>query len=403
MSTNPTCSSNSDTLPNMENNFSYKIVGSIALAHLLNDVIQAILPSIYPLLKSNYELSFGEIGWIAMTYQFTASLLQPWVGLYTDKHYNPYLLPIGMIWTLIGIVALAFSQSYPLLLASAALMGVGSAIFHPEASRIARLASGGKFGTAQSAFQVGGNAGSALGPLIASLIILPRGQSAISWLSLSAISAIFILYRISLWRLNNSQKFLTAKLTSVASKYSRNEIIKALSVIAILMFAKFIYIGSFTNYFTFYLIERFQLTPEKSQIYLFFFLGSIALGTFVGGPAGDRLGRKMIIWISFLGVAPFALMLPHANLFWTGILAVVIGLVMSSAFAALVVYAQEIIPGRVGMISGVMFGLMFGIGGIGAAALGNLADIYSVTWLYQAVSFLPLLGLVTALLPKSKV
>lgn len=385
--------------PSGQQKFVLKIVGAVALAHLLNDMIQAVLPSIYPMLKAKYDLSFAEIGWIAMVYQLTASLLQPWVGLYTDKHPKPYLLPSGMIFTLIGILALATSNSYPMLLVSSAIIGIGSSTFHPEASRIARLASGGKLGTAQSTFQVGGNTGSAIGPLIASTVILKTGQSAVAWLTLAALTAIFVLYRVTLWRLKNSTSHLVQKRSLNCVPVKRSTLVRALAVIGILMFAKFIYIGSITNYFTFYLIEKFGLTARESQFYLFAFLAAVAAGTFVGGPIGDRIGRKAVIWISFLGVAPFSLLLPHANLFWTGALAVTIGLVMASAFAALVVYAQEIVPGRVGMVSGMMFGLMFGIGGIGAAALGNLADIYGIVAVYKLVAFLPLLGFATALLP----
>lgn len=379
-----------------------QIVGAVALAHLLNDLIQAVLPAIFPMLKETYHLSFSQIGWVALVYQFTASLLQPWVGLYTDKRPLPYLLPLGMVATLIGIVLLALASSYTGLLLSAAVVGVGSAAFHPEASRVARMASGGRFGTAQSAFQVGGNTGSAIGPLVASAIILPFGQTAVGWLVFVAIAAIWVLFFVTRWRLQHAPALATSAAANAASPYSRGTVTRALSVIAVLMFAKFIYIGAFTNYFTFYLIERFDLTARESQFYLFCFLAAVAAGTFAGGPVGDRIGRKAVIWISFLGVAPFALLLPHANLFWTAALAITIGLIMSSAFAALVVYAQEIIPGRVGMVSGVMFGLMFGIGGIGAAGLGSLADAYGIVWVYQICAFLPLLGLFTALLPQSR-
>jgi len=378
----------------------FQIVGAIALAHLLNDLIQAVLPAIYPMLKTKYHLTFGQIGLIAMVYQFTASLLQPWVGLYTDKHPKPYLLPLGMIATLLGVVGLALSHSYETLLCASAIVGIGSATFHPEASRIARMASGGRFGTAQSAFQVGGNTGSALGPLVASAIILPFGQTSVGWLAFVAVAAIWVLFLITRWRLRQPRPAMIAGGQGPAvSPYSRATIIRALTVISLLMFAKFIYIGAFTNYFTFYLIERFGLTASQSQGYLFCFLAAVALGTFVGGPVGDRIGRKAVIWISFLGVAPFALLLPHVGLAMTAILAIVIGLVMSSAFAALVVYAQEIMPGRVGMVSGVMFGLMFGIGGVGAAGLGHLADAHGIVWVYKLCAFLPLLGLVNAFLP----
>ena len=382
--------------------FAVRIVGAAAFAHLLNDLIQAVLPSIYPMLKSDFALSFAQIGWIALIYQVTASLLQPWVGMFTDKHPQPYLLPAGMVVTLVGIALLAFAGSYEMLLVAAAVVGVGSATFHPEASRVARMASGGRFGTAQSAFQVGGNTGSALGPLLTAAVVIPHGQPAIAWFMLAAALAVMVLLRVTGWSVRHGQARLKTFASQQAPGLSRNAMWRAVVVIAVLMFAKFVYIASFTNFFTFYLIEHFGLSVQHSQLYLFVFLAAVALGTFAGGPVGDRIGRKAVIWVSFLGVAPFALALPHANLAWTAVLAVAIGLVMSSAFAALVVYAQEAVPGRVGMVSGVMFGLMFGISGIGAAGLGELADRYGIEWVYQAIAFLPLLGLATALLPATR-
>lgn len=382
--------------------FLLPIVGGAAFAHLLNDMIQAMLPSIFPMLKQSFSLSFGQIGIIALIYQVTASLLQPWIGLYTDKHPKPYLLPSGMGMTFIGIALLATASSYEMLLVAAAVVGVGSATFHPEASRIARLASGGRFGTAQSTFQVGGNTGSAIGPLLTAAIVIPHGQPAVAWFMVVALVAIFVLYRLTIWVRQHG----TAK-AKVLSKghgegLDRSGVIRATSVICVLMFAKFVYIASFTNYFTFYLIERFQLSVQTSQLFLFMFLAAVAAGTFVGGPVGDRIGRKAVIWISFLGVAPFALALPYVGLAGTAILAIVIGLVMSSAFAALVVYAQEAVPGRVGLVSGLMFGLMFGVGGIGAAGLGELADVHGIVWVYGVTSFLPLLGFATAFLPDTQ-
>ncbi|WP_370678371.1 MFS transporter [Comamonas sp. GB3 AK4-5] len=382
--------------------FLLPIVGGAAFAHLLNDMIQAMLPAIFPLLKTNFALSFGQIGLIALVYQVTASLLQPWVGLYTDKHPKPYLLPSGMVMTLIGIALLAVANSYAMLLVAAAVVGVGSATFHPEASRIARLASGGRFGTAQSTFQVGGNTGSAIGPLLAAAIVIPYGQAAVAWFIFAALAAIYVLYRLTLWVKQHGQAKAKGLATSHVQGLDRAGVVRAVAVICVLMFAKFVYIASFTNYFTFYLIERFGVSVQHSQMFLFMFLAAVAAGTFAGGPVGDRVGRKAVIWISFLGVAPFALALPHVGLVWTAVLAVAIGLVMSSAFAAMVVYAQEAVPGRVGMVSGLMFGLMFGIGGIGAAALGDLADTHGIVWVYGLVSFLPLLGLATALLPDTR-
>ncbi len=378
------------------------IVGAAAFAHLLNDLIQAMLPAIFPMLKTQFSLSFSEIGMIALTYQVTASLLQPWVGLYTDKYPKPYLLPSGMMVTLLGIALLATAGSYPVLLLASAVVGIGSATFHPEASRVARMASGGRFGTAQSTFQVGGNTGSAIGPLLAAAIVIPHGQSAVAWFMVAAVVAIAVLFRLTGWTLTHGHAQLKGLARHQKEGLSRSGVIQAVAVICILMFAKFVYIASFTNYFTFYLIQRFGIGVQESQIFLFIFLASVAIGTFAGGPVGDRIGRKAVIWISFLGVAPFALALPYANLFWTAVLASAVGLVMSSAFAALVVYAQEAVPGRVGLVSGLMFGLMFGIGGIGAASLGQLADEYGIVWVYGLTSFLPLLGLATALLPNTR-
>jgi FSR family fosmidomycin resistance protein-like MFS transporter len=382
--------------------FTFRIVGAAAFAHLLNDLIQALLPAIYPMLKAQFSLSFGQIGGIALAYQITASLLQPWIGLYTDKHPKPYLLPAGMTVTLIGIAMLSLAGSYPMLILAACVVGIGSATFHPEASRVARMASGGRFGTAQSTFQVGGNTGSAIGPLLAAAIVVPYGQPAIAWFMLVAMLAIWVLMRITRWTLRHGQAQIRSMAGKQAVGLDRRAVIRAMLVIAVLMFAKFVYIAAFTNYFTFYLIERFGLGVRESQIYLFIFLAAIAAGTFAGGPIGDRIGRKAVIWVSFLGVAPFALALPYANLFWTAMFAIAIGLVMSSAFAALVVYAQEAVPGRVGMVSGMMFGLMFGLGGLGAAGLGQLADARGITWVYHLCSYLPLLGLVTAFLPQTR-
>ena len=376
------------------------IIGAVAFAHLLNDSIQAIVTASYPMLKAEFSLSFTQIGWIAMIYQLTASLLQPWIGLYTDKHPKPYLLPMGMVMTFMGIGLMSVAPSFNVLLVSAAMIGVGSSTFHPEASRIARMASGGKFGTAQSAFQVGGNTGSAIGPLLAAAIIIPYGQHSIGWFMLSAALAVWVLWRVTQWSLKHSAS-KKVSITPIHQRMSRSQIIRALSIIGILMFAKFIYIASISNYFTFYLIERFQLSVQTSQLFLFAFLGAVAVGTFVGGPVGDKIGRKAVVWVSFLGAAPFAVMLPYVGLFWTAMFVMMVGLIMSSAFSALVVYAQEVLPGRVGMVAGIMFGLMFGIGGLGAAGIGHLADSHGIVWVYKLCSYLPLLGLMTALLPKT--
>ena len=379
-----------------------KVVGAVAVAHLLNDLIQAVLPAIYPMLKTNFSLSFAQVGLISLVYQITASLMQPWIGLYTDKHPKPYLLPLGMVVTFSGILLLAFSPNFIVLLMASALIGVGSSTFHPEATRVARMASGGRFGTAQSTFQVGGNTGTAIGPLLAALIIVPFGQHAVAWLIVFALLAIWVLFGVSRWSISHSKKQLAAKAHQVQSKLHGRQLVIALSTICVLMFAKFTYIASISNYFTFYLMHKFQLSLQSAQLHLFAFLAAVALGTFAGGPIGDRIGRKAVIWVSFVGMAPFALMMPHANLFWTTVLSIITGLVLSSAFAAMVVYAQEAVPGRVGMIAGLMFGLMFGVSGIAAAGLGYLADVKGIQWVFGVCSLLPLLGLATFFLPKTQ-
>ena len=379
-----------------------RIIGAVALAHLINDLIQSVLPSIYPMLKANYGLSFAQVGLITLTFQVTASLLQPWVGYYTDRHPNPWLLPLGSICTLIGILMLSMVGSFPMILLASGLIGVGSSTFHPEASRIARLASGGRFGLAQSTFQVGGNTGSAFGPLLAAAIIIPFGQGHIAWFGLIAFLAIGLLYAISRWYRAHLALFKLKAGQKATHGLSKNRVIGALAVLGFLVFSKYFYMASFTSYFTFYLIQKFDLSVASSQLHLFLFLGAVAAGTFFGGPIGDKVGRKTVIWFSILGVAPFTLALPYADLFWTSVLSVIIGFVLASAFSAIVVFAQELVPGNVGMIAGVFFGLMFGFGGIAAALLGYLADIHGIVWVYTLCSFLPLLGIFTILLPNTK-
>ncbi|GJI99837.1 MFS transporter [Duganella rhizosphaerae] len=375
------------------------ILGAVALVHLLNDLTQAMLPSIYPMLKAQFGLTFAQVGLITLTFQCTASLLQPWIGLYTDRRPLPFLLPLGMVATLIGVLMMSVAASFPALLVAAALIGVGSSTFHPEASRVARIASGGRFGFAQSLFQVGGNVGSALGPLLAAAIIIGRGQANIAWFALLVMAAIVVLVRVGRWH-SAHLAGLPRKTTSHAvSPLSKGRVYGALTVLALLVFSKYVYMSSLSSYYTFYLIDKFGLSVSSAQLYLFLFLAAVAAGTFMGGPIGDRIGRKRVIWISILGAAPFTLMLPYVGLAWTAVLSVVIGFVISSAFSAIVVFAQELMPGKVGMIAGIFFGLMFGVSGIGAAAMGHVADVAGIAYVYKLCSFLPLLGILTVLLP----
>jgi len=379
-----------------------RVIGACALAHLVNDLIQAVLPSIYPVLKANYGLSFTQVGLITLTFQLTASLLQPWVGYHTDRHPKPWLAPLGSVCTLVGILMLAFVGSFPAILLASALVGIGSSTFHPETSRIARLASGGRYGLAQSTFQVGGNAGSAFGPLLAAAIIIPYGQGNVAYFGLFAVFLVGVLWGLSRWYRHHLNLF-KLKAGGVATHgLSRRRVTASLVVLALLVFSKYFYMASFTSYYTFYLIEKFDLSVASSQLYLFGFLGAVAAGTFFGGPVGDRIGRKAVIWFSILGVAPFTLALPYVDLFWTSVLSLIIGFILASAFSAIVVYAQELVPGNVGMIAGVFFGLMFGFGGIGAAFLGHLADIHGIEYVYKLCSFLPLMGCITLLLPSTK-
>jgi len=378
----------------------YFILTSVAVCHLLNDMMASLLPSIYPMFKSLLHLSFGQIGLMALTYQLTASLLQPVVGLYTDRHPRPFSLPIGLCSTLIGLLLLSAAHSFHAIVFAAALVGVGSSVFHPESSRVARMASGGRYGLAQSLYQVGGNVGMAGGPLMVAYVVLPRGQSSIAWFSLIALLTIILLIPVSVWygaRL--TPKTGAAPGNTGESSVSPGKVRVSIGILVALIFSKYFYLSSINNYLIFYLISRFQVSVRDAQIHLFLFLASVAVGTFVGGPLGDRIGRKYVIWVSILGVLPFTLLLPHADLFWTTILTVIIGLVLASAFSAIVVYAQELLPGKVGMISGLFFGLAFGVAGLGAALFGRLADLTSIDFVYNVCAYLPAIGLLTAFLP----
>lgn len=379
----------------------YPVLLALSFSHLLNDTIQSLIPSVYPVLKTSLNLSFTELGLITLTFQLTASLLQPLVGMYTDKNPKPFSLAIGMGFTLIGLCFLSLGFDFLMILGSVALVGVGSSVFHPEASRMAYLASGGKRGLAQSLFQVGGNFGSSLGPLLAALIVVPFGQFNLIWFTLVALLAIVVLYNIGGWYKTNLPLHQTRqkKGTHKTAALPRKTIVLSLCILLMLIFSKYFYMASLTSYFTFFLIDKFNVSVQTSQVYLFIFLVSIAAGTFLGGPIGDRFGRKFVIWFSILGVAPFTLLLPYVNIFYTGILIAVIGFILSSAFSAILVYAQELIPGKVGMVSGLFFGLAFGMGGIGSAVLGWLADLHGIQNIFKVCAFLPLIGMLTAFLP----
>ena len=377
------------------------VLVALSVSHLLNDTIQALLPSIYPLLKESYGLSFTQIGFLTFTTQVTASLMQPLVGVYTDKRPRPYSLPIGMSLTLIGLVMLSLAGDFPVLLIASALVGIGSAIFHPEASRLARMASGGRHGFAQSLFQVGGNFGTSLGPLAAAFVVMPRGQIHMLWFTSLAVLAIVLLHRVGGWyqrRLSSATRG-RAHHQIPRSPFPRRTVILGIAVLIVLVFSKYVYLSSLTSYYTFYLIEKFQLPAAETQVYLFVFLFAVAAGTIIGGPVGDRFGRKRVIWISILGTAPFALWMPHASLAGTVALSVVIGVILASAFSAILVYAQELVPGKVGLIGGLFFGFAFGVAGVGSAVLGKLADRTSILHVFELCSYLPLIGLLTAFLP----
>jgi MFS transporter, FSR family, fosmidomycin resistance protein len=377
----------------------FNVLGAISFSHFLNDMMQSLVVAIYPLLKGEFHLSFVQIGVITLTYQICASVLQPIIGTYTDKHPKPYSLSVGMGFTLIGIVTLAFAPNYVSVLAAAALIGAGSAIFHPESSRIARLASGGRHGLAQSIFQVGGNAGAAMGPLLAASIIIPHGQASLVWFAFAAMLAIAVLAGVGGWYKRQHLNRAGVKRPAVPSPVSARRVAWSIVILLVLIFSKYFYTASITSFYSFYLIEKFHLSMQSAQLYLFIFLLAMALGTLFGGPIGDRIGRKRVIWVSILGVAPFTMLLPFVDLKWTGILSFIIGLILSSAFSAIVVFAQELMPGKVGTVSGLFFGFAFGIGGIGAAVLGVLADQHGIEFVYRICAYLPLLGMVAAFLP----
>jgi MFS transporter, FSR family, fosmidomycin resistance protein len=385
----------------------FSVILALSFCHLLNDMMQSLVPALYPILKTSYGLSFGQVGLITLTFQCTASMLQPMVGLYTDRRPQPYSLTAGIGFTLLGLVLMSRASSYPAILLAAALIGMGSSVFHPEASRVARMAAGGRYGLAQSLFQVGGNVGSASGPLLAAFVVVPRGQSSIVWFAGAALVAILVLLQVGGWYARNRPA--ARRPTAVVSVSSarprvgalpRRKVVQAIAILVALLFSKNVYSASLGSYYTLYLMDRFHLPVQSAQFHLFAFLAGIVVGTIVGGAIGDRVGRIPVIWFSILGALPFALVLPHANLFWTGILAVVIAMIMASAFSAILVYAQELIPGRVGLAAGMFYGFSFGLGGLGAAALGRLADLTSITTVYRLCPFLLLLGLLTAFLPR---
>ncbi|HSW23361.1 MAG TPA: MFS transporter, partial [Burkholderiaceae bacterium] len=372
-----------------------RVLGAVSASHLINDMMQSLILAIYPLLQGRFSLTFAQIGIITLTFQLTASLFQPVVGLFTDHKPRPYLLPLGMTSTLCGLLLLAYAPTYAAVLLAAALVGLGSAVFHPESSRVARLASGGRHGFAQSIFQVGGNTGSAIGPLVAAAVIVPYGQHSVAWFGLPALLGIVLLLQVSRWHTHHhTAAARRGPVAAVVSPYPQRMVLGAIAVLLVLIFSKYFYVAGISTFYTFYLIDKFGLSVQSAQVHLFIFLFASALGTLVGGPLGDRIGRKPVIWFSILGVAPFALLLPHADLFWTTALTIVIGLVLSSAFSAIVVYAQELVPGKVGMVSGLFFGFAFGMGGLGAAVLGVLADNTSIDFVYRTIAYLPLLGVV---------
>lgn len=378
----------------------FEILTALSFCHLLNDMMQSLIPSIYPILKQNFQLDFAQVGLITFVLQLTGALFQPVVGFYTDKHPKAYALAGGMAFTLLGMLLLSRAASFPMVLVATGFVGVGSSIFHPESSRMARAASGGRHGFAQSFFQVGGNFGQALGPLLAAFIVLRFGQSSIAWFSIAALVSMAFLFRVGTWyKTSGAMHAARKRQSSRHEAVSQRQVVTAVAILLALLFSKFVYLASLGSYYTFYLISRFGLSVQSAQIHLFVFLGAVAAGTIIGGPVGDRIGRRQVILASILGVLPFTLVLPYADLFWTRILTVIIGIVLASAFSVIVVYAQELMPGRVGMIAGLFFGVAFGISGIGAAVLGQLADHTSIFYVYRVCSYLPAIGVLAFWLP----
>jgi FSR family fosmidomycin resistance protein-like MFS transporter len=401
MSAQTTMTAVPEAPPQRNAGIALRVLTAISFCHFLNDMMQSVIPAIYPILKNAYRLDFGQIGLITLTSQLTASLLQPVVGLYTDRRPTPYSLATGMGATLVGLILLSIAPTFAMILVAVALVGVGSSVFHPESSRVARMASGGRHGFAQSLFQVGGNAGSAVGPLLAAFIVLPHGQRSIAWFSAAALLAIIVLSRVGGWykARRSSLKKAKALAHETHKRLSTRKVAFVIAILIALIFSKFFYLAGLSSYYTFFLISKFHVSVRTAQIYLFIFLGAVAIGTIVGGPVGDRIGRKYVIWWSILGVLPFTVLLPYVSLFWTAFLSVIIGLVLASAFSAILVYAQDLVPGKVGTVSGLFFGLAFGMGGIGAALLGRLADTTSIDFVYRVCSFLPVIGLLAAFLP----
>lgn len=387
----------------MVNKTVFSILFSISFAHLLNDLLQAVIPASYPILKDSYGLTFTQIGLITFSYQLAASILQPFVGFYTDRKPKPFSMVIGMLFTLSGIVLLSYAASFPIILLSVILVGIGSSIFHPEAARVSYLASGGKRGLAQSIFQIGGNTGTAISPLLIAWIVVPHGQRYIIWFTLITIIALFVLARIGKWYQTHLNLTAKKKLSLEDLPHlSKRRVVASVIILLVLIFSKYFYVASISSYFTFYLIDKFSLSVQDAQFHLFLFLLSVAAGTLLGGPLGDKFGRKYVIWFSVLGAAPFTLLLPFANLFWTGVLSVIIGAIISSAFPAILVYAQELLPKKLGMVSGLFYGFAFGMGGLGSALLGYLADQTSIEYVYQICAYLPLIGVIAYFLPDLK-